>query len=85
VSSLEQQLREAVALAMAGDWQGAHEIVQELDEDPIANWIHAAVHRMEGDLDNARYWYRRSRQPAGERLSIEEELQQIAAALKTGG
>ena len=42
-----------------GDWQNAHTIVQS-DESPAACWAHGIVHVMEGDLDNARYWYGRA-------------------------
>jgi len=54
-----ERLLEAVRQALAGDWQAAHGIVQEHEGDPTAAWIHAVVHRMEGDPDNARYWYGR--------------------------
>ena len=40
-----------------GDWTRAHEITQEIDNDD-ASWLHAYLHRREGDLSNARYWYR---------------------------
>src|SRR5438046_10421531 len=53
------ELRKAVALAQSGDWQAAHLIAQDYDGDPIANWIHGIVHRMEGDVSNASYWYER--------------------------
>jgi hypothetical protein len=82
VPKLDDELRQAVALARAGDWRRAHEIVQEHDGDPIAGWIHAVVHRMEGDLDNARYWYRQSGRASGERLSFDAELAQIQAVLE---
>lgn len=42
-----------------GDWQAAHVIVQS-DESPTACWAHGIVHVLEGDLDNARYWYGRA-------------------------
>jgi hypothetical protein len=45
-----------------GDWQQAHETAQE-DEGPEASWVHAYLHRKEGDQDNAAYWYRRAGQP----------------------
>lgn len=45
----------------ANNWQQAHEIVQN-SGDPDSAWVHAYLHRKEGDLNNARYWYRRSRQ-----------------------
>jgi hypothetical protein len=45
-----------------GDWQQAHERAQE-SEDPDASWVHAYLHRKEGDQENAAYWYRRAGQP----------------------
>jgi len=48
----------AVELLAAGAWQQAHEIVQR-EESSLAAWLHGIVHLLEGDLDNARYWYRR--------------------------
>lgn len=42
-----------------GDWHKAHNIVQDAGDVDSA-WVHAYLHRQEGDLDNARYWYRRS-------------------------
>jgi len=40
-----------------GDWTQAHEITQDIDSAD-ASWVHAYLHRREGDLSNARYWYR---------------------------
>lgn len=48
---------------LRGDWQGAHEIVQAQDDRDSA-WVHAWLHRVEGDLANADYWYRRAGRPA---------------------
>ena len=45
-----------------GDWTGAHEIAQEVDTVEGAI-VHAYLHRKEGDLDNARYWYQRAGRP----------------------
>jgi hypothetical protein len=45
-----------------GDWDRAHERVQVDESDPAAAWVHAYLHRKEGDLDNAAYWYRHARQ-----------------------
>lgn len=42
-----------------GDWHKAHEIVQDM-ETPDGAWVHAYLHRKEGDLWNADYWYRRA-------------------------
>lgn len=52
----------AVEQALAGDWNGAHESVQADEIDPMACWVHAVLHKQEGDADNARYWYRRANQ-----------------------
>ena len=82
---LENRLREAVALALTGDWRAAHAIVQQHEDDRDAAWIHAVVHRMEGDLDNARYWYGRCRRSLREDVSTEAELREIEAALAQRG
>jgi hypothetical protein len=75
------ELRKAVALAQSDDWQAAHLIAQDYEGDPLANWIHAVVHRMEGDLSNASYWYRRCGHDFREEVSTQEELGEIATAL----
>ncbi len=76
-----ERLLEAVRLALAGDWQSAHLIVQEHEGDPTAGWIHAVVHRMEGDLDNARYWYGRCGRSLRPQLPTEAELREVEATL----
>jgi hypothetical protein len=75
------RLREAVAHARGGDWHSAHLIAQDYEQDGDASWIHAVVHRMEGDLANARYWYRRCRRDLRESVSVQDELRQIEAVL----
>ena len=76
-----EDLRRAVELAVAGSWDEAHEIVQRDEADPTAAWIHAVLHKIEGDLGNARYWYRR----AGRMEHVDDappaELAAIRAAL----
>ena len=58
-------LTEAVTCLERGDWDAAHRIVQD-DASPLGCWAHAIVHLMEGDLDNAGYWYRRAGRPMPE-------------------
>jgi hypothetical protein len=79
--ALEQGLIDAVRRAREGDWHGAHAIVQRHEGDALADWVHAVLHRIEGDLGNAGYWYRRSgqRPPASE--TPEAELARIADVL----
>lgn len=68
-------------LAGTGAWDQAHDIVESLPE-PDASWIHAMLHRDEGDLSNAGYWYHRAGKsmPASS-TSIADELRQITSAL----
>ena len=56
------ELARALDFLAAGDWQRAHEIVQQ-HNSTLAAWLHGIVHTIEGDLDNARYWYRRAERP----------------------
>jgi hypothetical protein len=81
MSRWNAELLKAVDLALASDWQGAHRIAQEHEDDAIANWIHAVAHRMEGDLENARYWYGQCRRDLREESSTEAELREIRAEL----
>lgn len=71
----------AVDLARAGDWAGAHALVDDIESDPTACWIHACLHKIEGDETNARYWYRRSGQFYESFPDARIELDAIKAAL----
>ena len=82
--SVKTQLLGAVDRALEGDWEAAHRIVQDIDGDKVAAWIHAVVHRMEGDLPNARYWYRRCARQLREDVSTTAELREIRAVLLGG-
>jgi hypothetical protein len=62
-----------------GDWEAAHRVAQDV-EDETGAWVHAYLHRKEGDEANAGYWYRRARRPHS-RLSLEDEWEEIAATL----
>ncbi|MDP6523464.1 MAG: hypothetical protein QGH15_04510 [Kiritimatiellia bacterium] len=59
---MNTQHLKALDLADAGDWHGAHGIVQKLN-DSTACWIHANLHREEGDIGNADYWYQQAGSP----------------------
>jgi len=67
------RLARAVELLEAGAWQQAHEIVQE-DTSGLAAWLHGIVHTLEGDLDNARYWYRKADRVFRGAEAVQEEL-----------
>jgi len=62
------------------EWQKAHELVMDL-EDELAFHIHGLVHRIEGDMENARYWYRRAGVPLSRSLRFAAELKAIEAAI----
>lgn len=62
-----------------GDWDTAHRVAQDIDAADGA-WVHAYLHRKEGDAGNAAYWYRRAERPVA-RIALEEEWDQIVAAL----
>src|SRR5215469_11287714 len=66
-----------------GDWNKAHERAQS-KEDSAGCWVHAYLHRKEGDAGNAGYWYRRAGKPAGT-TSFQEEWQEIARSLLQAG
>ena len=66
-----------------GDWTKAHEHAQAQD-DKVGAWVHAYLHRKEGDLDNARYWYGRARRMPIRDAPLEAEWDEIARALLKG-
>ena len=65
-----------------GDWNSAHEVAQEIDGTAGA-WVHAYLHRKEGDTGNARYWYGQAEKPEATD-SLEAEWKRIASALLAG-
>ena len=65
------------------DWEKAHELVMDL-EDKIACHMHGLVHRLEGDMENARYWYAKAGVPLPRSLRLAAELKKIEAELETG-
>jgi hypothetical protein len=78
---MPRDLLRAIDLALADQWESAHQIVQQYDADPTAAWIHAVLHKIEGDHANSRYWYRRAGklehatdEPKGELAVIKEGI-----------
>jgi hypothetical protein len=63
-----------------GDWHRAHEVVQGHEGHQDCDWVHAHLHRQEGDLNNAGGWYRRAGKPMPDgAVPLEEEWNLIAA------
>jgi hypothetical protein len=91
LAALEASLRSAVPpadlppLVLAlwhdghGDWDAAHRVAQDVETADGA-WVHAYLHRKEGDAGNAAYWYQRAQRPMA-RGPLEDEWHEIAAAL----
>lgn len=63
----------------AGNWDAAHEAAQDVDT-PEGAWVHAYLHRREGDPGNAAYWYRRAGKPVATG-TLEAEWYALATAL----
>ena len=59
------------------DWEKAHHIAQDID-DRDGSWVHAYLHRREGDPGNARYWYNRAGRPAPN-YTLEQEWEEIVS------
>ncbi|MSQ73959.1 MAG: hypothetical protein EXR27_22225 [Betaproteobacteria bacterium] len=72
----QKSLHTALKHLDQGDWNAAHKIVQS-DESATGCWVHGIVHVMEGDLDNARYWYGRAA-----RVFSADTVQEIEAVKK---
>ena len=78
---MKDDLLKAIELALANDWNAAHSLVQQHEGNPTAAWIHAVLHKIEGDDANSRYWYRRADRmahvadkPRAELAAIQTEL-----------
>lgn len=78
---MNDELIRAIDLALVKKWDAAHNIVQQYDSDRTASWIHAVLHKIEGDRGNSLYWYRRAgkvnfadHEPTAELKAIRAEL-----------
>src|SRR5262249_18315970 len=74
-------LNTAIRYLKKGEWQKAHEIAQA-DESKLGCWAHGIVHLVEGDLGNARYWYRRAGRPFPKDRDVDREVSELTRALK---
>jgi hypothetical protein len=80
----DADLVRAVEHLEAGAWQPAHEIVQK-ESSPLAAWLHGIVHTLEGDLNNARYWYRRAERPFPGPAAVADEIAAARRQLERDG
>jgi hypothetical protein len=78
----KDELLKAISFADDGKWEDAHITVQDI-ENEYAYWIHANLHREEGDISNSKYWYRRAGRDyteidfKAERENIRKEIEKI--------
>lgn len=79
---MNAELLRAIDLAVENRWEAAHNIVQQYGADRTASWIHAVLHKIEGDRGNSLYWYARAgktepadRDPTAELRLIRAELE----------
>jgi hypothetical protein len=83
----KEALITAVQAALDGNWEQSHNIAQEYS-DNTANWIHAVLHKIEGDVWNSKYWYARTSNNGAAGKSYEDfsdanaELKAIQNSLK---
>ena len=80
-SPSDDALTKAVLFLEAGAWQQAHEIVQQ-ERSNLAAWLHGIVHTLEGDLDNAQYWYRKADRVFRGPDAVKEELAAARRAMQ---
>jgi hypothetical protein len=70
----------ALWMEAGDDWEGAHVLLQDQPDGNGSAWVHAYLHRVEGDIPNAEHWYRRAQKPASS-APLPQEWEEIARAL----
>ncbi|MCB5185851.1 hypothetical protein LG201_11620 [Methylobacillus gramineus] len=78
---MNTSLLAAVEAALKGDWDTAHQIAQDSSTQE-AHWLHAVLHKIEGDEWNSRYWYRHTQQRYEDFDDVHAELHAIAKQLE---
>jgi hypothetical protein len=76
-------LARALDFLAAGEWEPAHKIVQE-EKSTLGSWLHGIVHTIEGDLDNAQYWYRKAKREFPGPDAVQQEIAAARRTLPTG-
>src|SRR3974390_374868 len=77
----EPAIAKAVRHLEAAEWEAAHLLVQK-DASAQGCWAHGIVHLIEGDLENAKYWYRRARRPLPHGNTVTAEIAALKASIK---
>lgn len=77
-----EKLLEGIELAKKNDWEAAHSVAQGLEGDAEADWLHAILHKIEGDASNSRYWYSRTSHSYEDYKDAQKELDALKQALQ---
>ena len=77
---MADDLRTVLELMRLGRWIEAHNLVQ-LDDSPLAAWLHGILHIQEGDLEDAEYWYGKADRHFRSRGTLAQEMERFEAAL----
>jgi len=67
----------------AGEWDAAHQLAQR-ESTMLGHWAHGLVHLIEGDLENAKYWYRRAHRPLPHGNTVAAEIAALKAVVRQG-
>jgi hypothetical protein len=81
MASKQEDLIRAIDAALSGDWESAHQLAQDHEGDASADWLHAVLHKIEGDNRNSRYWYARVAHTFEEYADPRAELAAIRASI----
>jgi hypothetical protein len=81
MAEITRQLMDGIDKAKADDWEAAHAVAQSLEGNTYADWLHAILHKIEGDEGNSRYWYGRTNQNYESYPDPQAELDTLKAAL----
>lgn len=81
MAETRDDLLRAIELALADRWDEAHDLAQRHEDDATGRWLHAVLHKIEGDVSNARYWYQRAGRLDSFDAEPSAELESIRAAL----
>ena len=83
IKEISTPIAKVVQHLEAGEWQSAHALVQK-DATPLGCWAHGLVHLIEGDLENAKYWYRRAHRPLPHGNTAAAEIAALKAMVRHG-
>ena len=81
--ALPTPIAKAVRHLEAGEWEAAHVLAQK-DATSLGYWAHGIVHLIEGDLENAKYWYRRAHRPLPHGNTVTAEIAALKATVRQG-